>query len=176
VSSTILNITFDCADPRALATFWGELTGWPVITEPQPGYPDCAVGTPGEGRPRLYFVKVPEAKTIKNRMHLDVIPADRTRMRRSPGWSGSAPASSATGGRKLAGSYSPTPRATSSASRSAPPRWRPPTPRKARPSTREPGAAPERQALGRLPQRDQLEAARVGNAAIMDERAGRRSR
>jgi hypothetical protein len=27
-----------------------------------------------------------------------------------------------------------------------------------------------------LPQRDQLEAARVGNAAIMDERAGRRSR
>jgi hypothetical protein len=36
------------------------------------------VGTPGEGRPRLYFVKVPEAKTIKNRVHLDVIPADRT--------------------------------------------------------------------------------------------------
>jgi predicted enzyme related to lactoylglutathione lyase len=78
VSSTILNITFDCADPRAVATFWGQLTGWPVITEPQPGYPDCAVGTQGQGRPRLYFVKVPEAKTIKNRVHLDVIPADRT--------------------------------------------------------------------------------------------------
>jgi hypothetical protein len=44
VSSTILNITFDCADPRALATFWGQLTGWPVITEPQPGYTDCVVG------------------------------------------------------------------------------------------------------------------------------------
>jgi predicted enzyme related to lactoylglutathione lyase len=78
VSSTILNITFDCADPRAVATFWGELTGWPVITEPQPGYPDCAVGTTGEGRPRLYFVRVPERKTVKNRVHLDVIPADRT--------------------------------------------------------------------------------------------------
>jgi hypothetical protein len=78
VSSTILNITFDCADPRAVATFWGGLTGWPVITEPQPGYPDCAVGTTGEGHPRLYFVRVPERKTVKNRVHLDVIPADRT--------------------------------------------------------------------------------------------------
>ena len=78
MSSTILNITFACADPRAVATFWGQLTGWPVITEPQPGYPECAVGTLGEGRPRLYFVEVPERKTIKNRVHLDVIPADRT--------------------------------------------------------------------------------------------------
>ena len=33
---------------------------------------------PGEGRPRLYFVRVPEDKTIKNRVHLDVMPDDRT--------------------------------------------------------------------------------------------------
>jgi hypothetical protein len=32
----------------------------------------------GEGRPRLYFVRVPETKTIKNRVHLDIMPADRT--------------------------------------------------------------------------------------------------
>lgn len=78
MSSTILNITFDCADPRVLAAFWGQLTGWPVIIEPQPGYPECAVGTPGGGRPRLYFVQVAEGKTIKNRVHLDVVPTDRT--------------------------------------------------------------------------------------------------
>jgi hypothetical protein len=36
MSSTILNVTFDCADPRALARFWGEVTGWPVIEEPAP--------------------------------------------------------------------------------------------------------------------------------------------
>jgi predicted enzyme related to lactoylglutathione lyase len=78
VSSAILNITFDCADPRALARFWGEVTGWPVIEEPQPGSEESAVGNPGEGRPRLYFVRVPEDKTIKNRVHLDVMPADRT--------------------------------------------------------------------------------------------------
>jgi hypothetical protein len=35
--STILNVTFDCAAPRALARFWGEVTGWPVIEEPAPG-------------------------------------------------------------------------------------------------------------------------------------------
>jgi len=78
VSSFVFNITFDCADPRALARFWGQVTGWPVTEEPQPGYEESAVGTPGEGRPRLYFVKVPEPKTIKNRLHLDVMPDDRS--------------------------------------------------------------------------------------------------
>jgi hypothetical protein len=42
------------------------------------GLPGQAVGTPGEGRPRLYFVRVPEGKAVKNRVHLDVVPADRT--------------------------------------------------------------------------------------------------
>jgi predicted enzyme related to lactoylglutathione lyase len=78
VSSAILNITFDCADPRALARFWGEVTGWPVIEEPQPGSEESAVGNLSEGHPRLYFVRVPEGKTIKNRVHLDVMPDDRT--------------------------------------------------------------------------------------------------
>jgi predicted enzyme related to lactoylglutathione lyase len=78
VSSIILNITFDCADPRALARFWGQVTGWPVIEEPEPGYADSAVGIPGEDRPRMYFVKVPEGKTVKNRVHLDVMPTDGT--------------------------------------------------------------------------------------------------
>jgi hypothetical protein len=49
-----------------------------VIEEPQPGSEDAAVGNLGEGHPRLYFVRVPEGKTIKNRVHLDVMPADRS--------------------------------------------------------------------------------------------------
>ena len=75
MSSTVCNITFDCADPSALARFWGQVTGLPVIEEPQPGYPESAVG---DSRPRLYFVKVPEEKIVKNRVHLDIMPADRT--------------------------------------------------------------------------------------------------
>jgi hypothetical protein len=46
-----------------------------VIEQPQPGYPDSAVG---DSPPRLYFVKVPEGKVVKNRVHLDIIPSDRT--------------------------------------------------------------------------------------------------
>jgi hypothetical protein len=75
MSSTIHNITFDCADPLTLARFWGQVTGLPVIEEPQPGYPDAAVG---DGQPRLYFVQVPEGKNVKNRVHLDIMPDDRT--------------------------------------------------------------------------------------------------
>jgi predicted enzyme related to lactoylglutathione lyase len=78
VSSIIYNVTFDCAEPRALARFWGQVTGWPVTEEPAPGYAESAVGTTGEGRPRLYFVRVAEGKVAKNRVHLDVVPADGT--------------------------------------------------------------------------------------------------
>jgi hypothetical protein len=49
-----------------------------VIEEPQPDSEDSAVGNLGEGLPRLYFVRVPEGKAIKNRVHLDVMPDDRT--------------------------------------------------------------------------------------------------
>jgi hypothetical protein len=78
MSSILLNITFDCADPGALARFWAQVTRWPVTEENQPGFEECAVGTADEGRPRLYFVRVPEGKTVKNRVHLDVMPTDRT--------------------------------------------------------------------------------------------------
>ena len=80
MSSDIHNITFDCADPHAVARFWGEVTGWPVldIEVPEPGGPECSVGLPSPARPRLYFVQVPECKTVKNRVHLDVMPNDRT--------------------------------------------------------------------------------------------------
>jgi predicted enzyme related to lactoylglutathione lyase len=83
VSSTIINVTFDCADPRALAGFWSALTGWPATDNSWGDSPEWAVASPGQASlgqasPRLYFVKVPEGKTVKNRLHLDVIPADRT--------------------------------------------------------------------------------------------------
>ena len=76
MSSFLLNITFDCADAHRAARFWAELTGWPVR---QPHQPDeYAVTPPADGLPRLYFVPVPEPKIAKNRVHLDIVPADRT--------------------------------------------------------------------------------------------------
>jgi hypothetical protein len=54
------------------------VTGWPVDEEPEPGKPDASVGPSGDGGPRLYFVQVPEPKGGKNRLHLDVMPHDRS--------------------------------------------------------------------------------------------------
>ena len=73
--STILNITFDCSDPRALARFWGDVTGWDVRgRDVTPGHEEYAAGPPEAGGPKLYFVQVPEPKAGKNRVHLDLIP------------------------------------------------------------------------------------------------------
>jgi catechol 2,3-dioxygenase-like lactoylglutathione lyase family enzyme len=84
-----VQVTFDCADPAALATFWAEVLGYQVQAPP-PGFDtwDAALesmGVPLERRndasalvdpegsgPRIFFQRVPEGKDAKNRVHLDV--------------------------------------------------------------------------------------------------------
>jgi predicted enzyme related to lactoylglutathione lyase len=63
------SVTFDCVDPPALATFWSAVTGY-TITRSSPFF----VQMTGDGTvgPRFMFIKVPEAKTAKNRMHIDL--------------------------------------------------------------------------------------------------------
>jgi len=46
LSSVIFNITFDCADPRALARFWSQVAGWPVTEDARPGYAEAQSGQP----------------------------------------------------------------------------------------------------------------------------------
>jgi catechol 2,3-dioxygenase-like lactoylglutathione lyase family enzyme len=74
------NITFDCADPYALATFWAQVTGYREDPDNgnAPGDPEGLLLGP-DGQPNLLFVTVPEPKTVKNRVHLDLEPDDRTR-------------------------------------------------------------------------------------------------
>ena len=76
MSSSILNTTFDSSNPEAQARFWSEVTGWPWSKEEIPGNPFWLVGHPHGDGPRLVFVPVLEAKTTKNRVHLDVVPTD----------------------------------------------------------------------------------------------------
>jgi len=84
-----IQVTFDCGDPAALAQFWAQTLEY-VVQPPPPGFDtwDAALdawGVPPEHRndrsalvdpnghgPRLFFQKVPEGKTAKNRVHLDV--------------------------------------------------------------------------------------------------------
>ena len=74
------NITFDCADADLLVRFWREVTGYDDDPE-DPNVPgdDEMLIVPGNGGPGLLFIPVPEGKTVKNRIHLDVVPLDRTR-------------------------------------------------------------------------------------------------
>jgi hypothetical protein len=88
-------VTFDCADPHAQAAFWAEVFG--SVVEDHSALVDQLVADgrmPAEDRivvngrsafqdvaacqdsasvePRLFFQRVPEGKTAKNRMHLDI--------------------------------------------------------------------------------------------------------
>jgi len=99
-------VTFDCKEPHVLADWWAQALGWEVESQDaefirsmiDQGFAteaDTAThkgnlvwktgaavvhpeDEPGPGRRRLYFEQVPEPKTVKNRVHLDVrVGADR---------------------------------------------------------------------------------------------------
>ena len=68
------HMTFDCADAYTLASFWSQVVERPLGDDDNPGDP-AAVVELAEG-PGLLFIGVPEGKTVKNRLHLDVSPID----------------------------------------------------------------------------------------------------
>ncbi|WP_433011424.1 VOC family protein [Kribbella sp. CA-294648] len=72
------HVTLDCAHPYELATFWSKVTGWPVSAEDEPGDNEVLVEAPAP-LPGLLFIGVPEGKTVKNRIHFDLQPTERTR-------------------------------------------------------------------------------------------------
>ncbi len=70
----LANVTFDCADTLAVAQFWSAATGRPI--EPEPSEFFAAIGA-ADGAPGWFFIKVPEPKAAKNRVHVDMVAADR---------------------------------------------------------------------------------------------------
>jgi len=83
VTSKFTELAIDCADPIGLARFWCAVLGYEVqgdddgvITIGSPSFPE-GKSHPGPVPPVLTFAYVPEGKTVKNRVHLDVSPADR---------------------------------------------------------------------------------------------------
>jgi predicted enzyme related to lactoylglutathione lyase len=80
----IRHITVDCKDAYALAQFWSALTGWPIDEENEPGDTQCLIAPMlpeplDAGTPGMLFIQVPEPKTAKNRIHVDMVPTDRSR-------------------------------------------------------------------------------------------------
>ncbi|MFE6662006.1 VOC family protein [Streptomyces sp. NPDC057697] len=76
MTSLVRHITIDCADAYGLAGFWAEVLGTRLSDQDAPGDPEALVEAPGAA---LLFIQVPEPKSTKNRVHLDIQPQDRTR-------------------------------------------------------------------------------------------------
>jgi len=72
VAALLREIIVDCNDTRVVADFWGHVLGWAVQED------DGLLWMSESGRPfpdlLLVFVPVPEPKSVKNRIHLDVNP------------------------------------------------------------------------------------------------------
>jgi hypothetical protein len=75
MSLRLANVTFDCDDPRAVAEFWSAALDRPV--DPDPSEYFASIGMTAEDRPAWYFIRVPEPRTAKNRVHVDLVADDR---------------------------------------------------------------------------------------------------
>ncbi|MGQ4390643.1 VOC family protein [Streptomyces sp. SAS_270] len=76
MASLVHHVTIDCADTYRLGTFWAEVLNTKIGDDDRPGDPEALVEAGGVS---ILFIAVPESKTIKNRIHFDIQPTDRTR-------------------------------------------------------------------------------------------------
>jgi hypothetical protein len=68
-------VVVDARDPAALAEWWRNALGWVAVEGGPPG--DYEIRPALDRLPGLLFGAVPEVKTVKNRLHLDLRPDDR---------------------------------------------------------------------------------------------------
>lgn len=80
MTSRISHTTFDCRHAYALSNFWKAILGFADVEgDPnEPGDEECMI-IDSAGVHRLLFIEVPDPKIAKNRVHLDLVPTDRSR-------------------------------------------------------------------------------------------------
>lgn len=80
MTALISHTTFDSLDAHAMSVFWGQVLEFAEDPDDPnaPGDEECMIFS-GDGDHRLLFIEVPDAKQIKNRLHLDLKPAEGTR-------------------------------------------------------------------------------------------------
>jgi predicted enzyme related to lactoylglutathione lyase len=79
MASSLRNVTVDCTDALTLARFWAQVLGWNVYHADDPEVLVAPNFPPAGPGPTMLFIPVPEPRTVKNRMHVDLQPSDRTR-------------------------------------------------------------------------------------------------
>ncbi|MFD7865118.1 VOC family protein [Streptomyces sp. NPDC057682] len=84
MTSRFTELVVDCRDPHRLAAFWCEVLDFTVLDRTEDTVeigswePTAEAVRARQMPPTLMFVQVPENKTVKNRLHLDVSPIDAT--------------------------------------------------------------------------------------------------
>ncbi|MBB3677545.1 VOC family protein [Modestobacter versicolor] len=80
MTARVWQTTVDSRDAHAQSVWWAAVLGYAEDPDDpnEPGHEECLLLAP-TGDQRLLFIEVPEAKTVKNRLHLDLVPAEGTR-------------------------------------------------------------------------------------------------
>jgi hypothetical protein len=80
VASYISHTTVDCRNAYELAQWWKPVLGYTDVPgDPnEPGHEECMILDPETGH-RVLFIEVPEGKAVKNRLHFDLRPRERSR-------------------------------------------------------------------------------------------------
>ena len=73
MSTSLSAVTFDCADASALARFWADVLGRHVAEDSTSEHVILLAGDGDTSGPPNTFNTVPEPKTVKNRLHLNLI-------------------------------------------------------------------------------------------------------
>lgn len=76
MSSTVFGLSYDARDAKTAATFWAAALGRAVGDGANSDHAVVEAGDVAASGPRIGFHKVPEGKTVKNRLHLDLITTD----------------------------------------------------------------------------------------------------
>jgi predicted enzyme related to lactoylglutathione lyase len=74
MSLRIETVSIDAHDPARIARWWAEAIGWTVTYEDDD---EVALESPADKGTPLLFLKVPDDKQVKNRLHLDLRPDDQ---------------------------------------------------------------------------------------------------
>ncbi|MFD7917352.1 VOC family protein [Streptomyces sp. NPDC059752] len=75
----VRHITFDALDPYRVAEFWSAVTGFTMHPDDVEGDDEVMLEPGQPGVPGLLFIRVPDGKSVKNRVHLDIQPPTGTR-------------------------------------------------------------------------------------------------
>ena len=80
MTSFIAHTTIDCANAYELSEWWKQLLGYVDLPDDPnlPGHELCMIQRPDGGH-QLLFIEVPDVKQVKNRLHFDLRPSERTR-------------------------------------------------------------------------------------------------